>query len=108
MSQETPETKKQPRKGDIPAIIAFVLALIPYLLAALCYLLTLPNKGVPGGDATWWLLIFYFWTIGFPILLLSIVCGIWGFNSRNKIFARLGFILSFLVAVAACYLLFLQ
>ena len=75
------------------SIASLVLALIPVLLFAFCYIYSGGDTSEAGNGAIFWLLIIYFWTIGFPIAIISIILGITSFKHKKGIVSILGIII---------------
>ena len=80
----------QQKKINYPGIISLILAIIPYLLFAFCYIMS-NGEGEDGAGAIIWLFVIYLWSVGIPIFIASVVFGILGlikykrFKSLQKI-----------------------
>ena len=83
------------------AIISFITAVIPIVLI-MCAIVDAIKKphSVASGLALW----LYYGTIGFPLLVISIICGIAGIKSSKKVLACIGLILAVLPIVFLIFL----
>ena len=83
------------------AVVSFITAVIPIILItyALIDALKKPHS-VTSGLALW----LYYGTIGFPLLVISIICGIAGIKSSKKVLACIGLILAVLPIVFLIFL----
>lgn len=69
------------------ARISLILALIPVMLIAFCYIKSLGSFDESEAGAIWWLVILYFMTAGIPIAIASIILGIVSFLYKKNTLA---------------------
>ncbi len=92
-NEESPVSNK---KRNISSVASFILALIPYLLIIYCIIVSGGSFDESGSGAVWWLMIIYYWSLGFPILLVSLFLGGRGWKSDKKIFSYISLVLNLL------------
>ena len=81
------------------AIVSFVLTMIPILLIS--YVIAAGHGESEGGDgAIGWLIIIYYWSVGFPIFVLSIIFAIIGLKSPRKPLAIASLIIKFTAPIS--------
>ena len=78
------------RNNPANSVISLICAFIPLIIYTV-YLIIIFRQPVSNNDQSPWLIIIYYWTIGIPIALLWLVCGILGLksNTRNLAIASL-------------------
>ncbi len=112
MNENLTNTKKvstfekiKKRIEKIAGYLGILLALIPVALFFFCK--SQAKDGTEDGTgAVWWILVIYFFTIGFPVVGSSIGLGIMGLKNKNKIPSYVTFIIhiGIILTVAAFYL----
>lgn len=95
----TPTESPEPTPKPVPnwyAIVSFVLTLIPILLFIYVSVIGhgAENENSAGGAAGW-LIIMYYWSIGLPIFICSIVFAIKGLKSQLKPLAIASLVVKF-------------
>ncbi|GEM_PF-3023236 len=76
----------QPKMDDYSkyAIASLIIALIPIVLSLYCYIVSGGSQNESGAGAVWWMVIFYYWSLGIPLAIASIVLGIMGLKSNLR------------------------
>ncbi len=64
------------------AIASLIIALIPVVLFLYCYVTSDGSTNEGGAGAVWWMMIFYYWTLGIPLAIASIVLAVMGLKSK--------------------------
>lgn len=65
-------------------IISIIAALMPVLLYVFCLISSRGSTSENGPGAVWWLMVFYAWSLAWPIFAIAIVTGILGLKSKVK------------------------
>ncbi len=79
------DIKAQPEKRETTstwAIISFTASIIPICLWIYCFVISSGSLNEGGNGAVWWLMIIYYWTLGIPLFIASLVFGILGLKSK--------------------------
>jgi hypothetical protein len=66
------------------AIASLLIALIPVVLFLYCYVASDGSTNEGGAGAVWWMVIIYYWTLGIPLAIASIVLAIMGLKSKFR------------------------
>lgn len=66
------------------AIASLLIALIPVALCIHCYIVSGGSQNENGAGAVWWMVIFYYWSLGIPLAIASIVLAIMGLKSKFR------------------------
>lgn len=103
--EDLKETK--PKKKGISAIIGFCLALVPYIVAFICFALAGFNLASEASSVVWWILIAYVATAGVPVLIVSIIFGLFGLRTLRKTLSIIGLILDVIVIGCGALIYFL-
>lgn len=75
------------------AAVSLVCATIPIILFSYCLIVSGGSSNEGGGGAAWWLLAVYYWTVGVPLCIIWLVCGIFGLKAKNNKLAIFSLIL---------------
>ena len=105
--EPTGKPAKKPTSSGF-AIASFILTMIPILLIAYAAAAS-EGEGENGKGAIFWLVIIYYWSLGIPIFILSIVFAIIGLKSKQRALAIASLVIKFTapISIIIFYLLFL-
>lgn len=67
--------------GTVWPAVSFVTAVVPVILWVYCLVVSGGSLNEGGSGAVWWLMIIYYWTIGIPLAIISVVSGIKGLKT---------------------------
>ena len=96
--EPTGKPAKKPTSSGF-AIASFILTMIPILLIS--YVIAASEGGSDNGKgAIFWLVIFYYWSVGVPIFILSIVFAIIGLRSKQRALAIASLVIKFTAPVS--------
>lgn len=87
------------------AVLSMVCSMIPVILWAYCFIASGGDAQENGRGAVWWLIFFYYFTVGFPLAGLSIVFGAAGLNTRLDRLARISLSIKMLTISAVTILI---
>ncbi len=91
--EPTGKPAKKPTSNGF-AIASFILTMIPIVLIA--YVMAISNgESENGGGAAGWLIILYYWSLGLPIFIMSIVFAIIGLKSKLRPLAIASLVIKF-------------
>ena len=82
-----------------------VCSMIPVIIWAYCFMASGSDTQENGRGAVWWLIFFYYFTVGFPLAGLSIVFGAAGLNTRLYWLARISLSIKMLTISAVTILI---
>ena len=88
-SESMPQQSQKNSPGT--AIASLICAIIPLAVLFYCLIISGGSGNENGSGAVWWIFAFYCWTLGLPLLIIWLVCGILGLKSprRNMALASL-------------------
>lgn len=66
------------------AIISFIASIVPICLWTYCFIASHGNSNEGTGGAVWWLMIIYYWSLGIPLLVMSLAFGIRGLKTKLR------------------------
>ena len=66
------------------SILSMAATMTPIVLYAFCSIASSGSSNENGAGAVWWLLIMYYWTLGIPLAIASIVFGIKGLKTNLR------------------------
>ena len=98
-SQPQLETKATHDNKKYYAIISLICTIIDASLWACCAIASGGSGNENGPGAVWWLLAFYYDSVGIPIVILSIVFGIKGLRTKLRWIAILSLILKAIMVI---------
>ncbi len=92
-------------KGKVSAssIIGLILGLIPIALFAYCVIISIPAKSNEG--TAFWVVIIYFWTIGIPIAISSLIASINGFTQKRNALSITALVVSLITVLPLTFLI---
>ena len=70
-------------RGQGCSIASFICAIIPIALLFYCLIVSGGSGSENGVGAVWWYVVIYCWTIGLPLFIVWLVCGILGVKSTR-------------------------
>ena len=73
--------------------LSIISACIPIMLIVYCLIYSGGSLSEASDGAVWWLLIIYYWSVGIPQFILSLVWGISGLVKEKNKLAILGIII---------------
>lgn len=107
--KQTPvNTQKQHEKSKKQAIFSFILSVIPIILILYCLITSKGSVSEDGEGAVWWLLIMYYWTLGFPLLITSVILSISSIKTKNNVLAYISLLISALPFIALALLIIIS
>lgn len=95
---ETNQNKKQDRK--VWSILSIIATSMPIFLWLFCLIVSGGNTSENGSGGVWWLMIMYYWSIGIPLAILSIVFGIIGLTTSLRRLAAISLMLKIATIIA--------
>ncbi len=110
-SKEIELAKKQEKNNKNNSFNSLVCALIPIILYVYCYIKSRGDGSEAGAGAIWWLMVLYYWTLGIPLFIASLVFGFSALKKNKlktyKVIALLGIIIDLfpLLYISAFYTL---
>lgn len=72
------------------AVVSLVCAIIPLMVYVYYLIEWNPSYS---GDQSGWIVVIYYWTVGIPIFLVWLICGILGLNSKQQKLAIISLLL---------------
>jgi hypothetical protein len=93
------------KSRSVWAVLSMVCSMIPVILWAYCFIASGGDTQENGRGAVWWLIFFYYFTVGFPLAGLSIVFGAAGLNTRLYWLARISLSIKMLTISAVTILI---
>ena len=84
-------TTGERKSVNISGIFAIILSLIPVIVYVSCFFGSSGSTSEDGTGAVWWLLVIYYWTVGIPIFIASVILGLIGLKNPNKQPAQISF-----------------
>ncbi len=96
----TPINQNKQKDHKVWSIVSIISALIPLFLWTYCIIISggNTNEGQSSGGV-WWLMIWYYFTIGFPLMIVSVAFGIIGLGTSLKGLATLSLIIKTLTII---------
>ena len=80
LSQFKPKSLKH---SSANSIVSLVCALIPIIVYS-WYLINILGRPRSNSDQSGWIIVIYYWTIGFWLIPVWLVCGIFGLKSEKR------------------------
>lgn len=107
-SAKTVAKMEQDKKKDNPAwsILSILATLTPIFLFIYCLIYSGGSGSENGAGAIWWLMIMYYWTVGFPLVIASIVFGFLGLRTSTRWLAITSLVIKILTILAALIIIF--
>lgn len=93
------------KSRSVWAVLSMVCSMIPVILWAYCFIASGGDTQENGRGAVWWLIFFYYFTVGFPLAGLSIVFGAAGLNTRLDRLAHISLSIKMLTISAVTILI---
>lgn len=104
--EEIKQEKRYNRK--VWSIISIITAAIPVLIWLYCLTVSGGSANENGSGAIWWLLVIYYWTLGFPLAITSVITGIIGLNTRLRSLAAVSLLIKVIMIVLVVFRLFIR
>jgi hypothetical protein len=112
-NQPSPETVakieqrgKQDRK--VWSTLSIVATIIPIVLWVYCLIVSGGSISENGPGAVWWLMIMYYWSLGIPLVVISIAFGIVGLKTSLRWLSIVSLLLKAVRIIAIVLLLFVR
>lgn len=100
------QEKKQDSK--VWSILSIIATIIPIMLWSYCLIVSGGSTSENGSGAIWWLMVMYYWTLGFPLAVISIVFGIIGLRTSLRRLSIISLLLKATMIIAIVSLLFVS
>lgn len=81
--RSNPSNNNHPKNSSANSVVSLVCAIIPIILYSV-YFIHILSRPVSGTDQSGWILVIYYWTVGFPLALAWLICGILGLKSKKR------------------------
>lgn len=77
------KAQDQERNNKPWAVLSMVATIIPILLWLYCIVTSKGSFNESGTGVVWWLMVIYYWTLGIPLFIMSLVFGVKGLKTNS-------------------------
>ena len=78
------ELEKYSKNSSANSVVSLICALVPILVYFLYSVDIMQKPRNSISDQSGWVIVIYYWTIGIPIALVWLICGIHGLKSKKR------------------------
>lgn len=102
------DSQKQKQDRKVWSILSITATIIPIILWTYCWKVSGGSTSENGPGAVWWYMIFYYWTLGIPLAVISVAFGIVGLKTKYRWVSIISLLLKVVSIAAVALLIFIN